>query len=59
MVDFLGNEIQVGDSLITIHPNYKLLIRCEIVGFTEKMVKIKSNDLSKITSRYPYMVIKI
>jgi len=39
--DFLGKEINLGDTVICIVPKYRELALCEVVDFTAKMVRVK------------------
>ena len=40
MKDFLGNELSVGDKVITIIPNYRGLVLATVIKFTPKKVRV-------------------
>ena len=49
MKDFLGNELSVGDKCVARIPNGRnadYLAKVEVVGFTEKQVRINRKDTS-------------
>lgn len=39
--DFLGNEVSVGDIVITTELQYRNFMRCKVVRITDKMVFLK------------------
>lgn len=36
MEDFLKRKIEIGDSVVLIHPHYKQLLLAKVIKFTEK-----------------------
>ena len=44
MKDFVGNELHVGDKIVYAYTSYNgmCMIKTEVAGFTEKMVKYLS-----------------
>ena len=38
MKDFLGNELNVGDTVVMIRPNYRELMKAKIIRFTNCFV---------------------
>lgn len=40
-IDFLGNELQVGDDVVFVEPGYRHFLLGKIVKFTEKTVFIE------------------
>lgn len=54
MKDINNHELVVGDIVATILPKYRSLILCPIIGFTNKLIKVKckkyfwSEDLTEI-----------
>lgn len=41
MKDFLGNELQVGDSVVAVRLGYRELVRCTIVALTVYKVRLR------------------
>ena len=44
MKDFLGKELQIGDSVVVVVPNYRELVLAQIVAFTPKKVRVVYDD---------------
>lgn len=40
MKDFLGRELELGDSVIIIAPSYRHLVLARVIGFTPKNVRV-------------------
>lgn len=40
MKDFLGRELELGDSAIIIAPNYRHFVLARVIGFTAKNVRV-------------------
>jgi len=40
MKDFLGKELQIGDSVVVVVPNYREFVLAQIVAFTPKKVHL-------------------
>jgi hypothetical protein len=40
MKDFLGSELEVGDSVITIAPRYRQLVLSRVIEFTPRSVRV-------------------
>ena len=40
MKDFLGRELELGDSVIIIAPNYRHFVLARIIAFTPKNVRV-------------------
>ncbi len=52
MKDFLGKELEVGDSVIYIEPGYKNLTKGKILKITDKRVRITDyHDRNGIKNR--------
>ncbi len=61
-VDYLGNEINVGDKVVFCQLNYRNFFTGRISKITDKMVVIdheRTNTGSTQTKQYPSQVIKI
>lgn len=61
MKDFLGKDLQIGDGVVVVLPNYRELVLGKIVAFTPKKVRVvyevkgKSYDLIQV----PEQLVKI
>jgi len=44
MKDFLGKELQIGDSVVVVVPNYREFVLAQIVAFTPKKVRVVYED---------------
>lgn len=44
MKDVAGNELQIGDKVVTVVQHYRDLVIAEVVGFTAKMAKVKTDS---------------
>lgn len=40
MKDFLGQSLNIGDSVIMIAPNYRHFVRAKVTQFTTKQVRV-------------------
>lgn len=64
MRDYLGNEIAVGDYVIFMYPNYRMLSLGKIIKLTDKRVRLthkhhqRENDEKEFLTE-PDMVVKI
>lgn len=60
-LDFLGNEIIVGDEIVLMNPYYRGLVRGKILKITPKQIKIDitSKSYNQKTTRHSSQVIKI
>ena len=61
MVDFLGQELKIGDDVVYCRHNrtsasFTSLTKTKIIGFTNKMVKIENGSWGNV---YPDRLIKI
>jgi len=68
MKDFLGQELELGDTVVTTAKNYRLLVKATIVAFTPKQVRLEyKNTWNGYSEKYnteefittPSLVIKI
>jgi hypothetical protein len=41
MRDFLGNELEIGDEVIGVLPNYREFVRGFVIAFTPQRVRIE------------------
>lgn len=41
MKDFLGNVLKIGNDVVFIAPNYRILVKGRIIDFTKKNVRIE------------------
>lgn len=41
MFDFVGEELHVGDWVIMMVPNYRMLVKGQVLSFTPKKVRVK------------------
>lgn len=64
MLDCLGKELQIGDKIVAADGKYAELLIGEVVGFTDKKIKLKAvlasrqNDESLEFIKYPWQVFK-
>lgn len=64
MKDFLGNDINVGDNIVLIMPNYRSLTKGVVKSMSAKMIVVEhdhpniSNHKTE-TKQFPEQVIKI
>lgn len=49
--DFLGNEVKVGDIVITTELRYRNFIKCEVMKITNRMVFITRLDAEGYKAR--------
>lgn len=60
MKDFLGKELEVGDYVVLVRPNYRELMLATIIKFSPKQVRVKWGEGKyEQTSQYPYQLIKV
>lgn len=66
-IDFLGNELQVGDDVVTILSRYRELNRGKIVSMADKMITIEilhytttsGENKYRAWRQFPHQVVKI
>lgn len=64
MVDCVGKELKIGDSVICSDMNYADLLIGEVIGFTPKKIRVKYHrsidgfDFRKDQLKHPYQVFK-
>lgn len=60
MKDIFGNELNIGDIVATNINGYTYsLIKCEVIGFTNKKVRIKYNEKwSEVILKFPEQLAK-
>jgi hypothetical protein len=66
MQDFLGKELNEGDYVAVLPPNYRHMVKGKVIGFTKKQIVIEYlphngswADKLEITRREPHYVSKI
>ena len=64
MVDCVGKELKIGDKVICSDMNYADLLLGEVIGFTQKKIRVKYHrsidgfDFRKDQLKHPYQVFK-
>lgn len=61
MKDFLGKELNVGDKVVCLRPEYKYFVHGEVVKITEKtmQIEITMGSRKETRKRYSDQVVKI
>ena len=52
MKDYLGTEINLGDTVVLTRPNYRDFCRAKVIAFTPKKVRVEYKDYSKSVCTY-------
>ena len=61
MKDFLGKELQIGDSVVVAVPNYREFVLAKIVAFTPKKVRVvyENRDGKQDLIQDPRQLVKV
>lgn len=65
MRDFLGNQLDIGDKVITMDSNYNTLKLCVIIKFTPKGLRVAQLCKGQTVPdawgqmKFPYQVVKV
>ena len=61
MKDFLGKELQIGDSVVVVVPNYREFVLEQVVAFTPKKVRVvyDNRDGKQDLIQDPYQLVKV
>lgn len=67
MKDFLGNDLEIGDTVVLTAPSYRMFTKAKIIAFTPQKVRVEYNNTwnygpSGYIQTYlaePYFLIKV
>ena len=66
MKDFLGRPLKVGDTVVMMAPNYRSLVKAEIIGETPKCFRVRftntwnfGNGMVQETIQFPNQLVLI
>ena len=61
MKDFLGKELQIGDSVVVVVPNYREFVLAQVVAFTPKKVRVvyENRDGKQDLIQDPHQLVKV
>lgn len=54
MKDFLGTEINIGDSVVLTEPGYRNFVKAKVIAFTPQKVRVEYK-LKHSDSKYTYL----